>query len=179
MLDVCIEAFGETGFNGTTMRDIANRAGISQTGLMHHFPNKGDLLIEVLKARDAQMARLADQGGREGFLEAQLRVVEDNEHRPGLVQLHTLIAAEATNDDHPAHDLYRQRYDDLRLYLEVVFDELRAEGRVLVDSESRDLANAFVGVLDGLQLQWAYNREAVDVAAGLRSYLRAVVRPRG
>ena len=37
IIESCVDAFSQTGFHGATMKDIARRAGISQTGLLHHF----------------------------------------------------------------------------------------------------------------------------------------------
>lgn len=49
-LDAALELFSEQGFRGSTMRDIAERAGISMGNLYHHFPNK-DSLFERLFER--------------------------------------------------------------------------------------------------------------------------------
>ncbi|MFF4465167.1 MULTISPECIES: TetR/AcrR family transcriptional regulator [unclassified Streptomyces] len=49
IVDACTEAFGETGLYGATMKDIAKRAGISYTGLLHHFACKVDLLAVIVE----------------------------------------------------------------------------------------------------------------------------------
>lgn len=172
ILLACIEAFGEAGFHGATMKDIAQRAGISQTGLLHHFPDKAGLLIEVLQERDEQMSQLMSaHEGHTDFLHAQLELVRDNEHRPGLLQLHTMISAEATAEDHPAHDLYRERYDNLRTYLTAIFEALRDRGDLRVSTDPRVLANLFIGALDGLQLLWLYNPAEVDIVESLTALI--------
>jgi TetR/AcrR family transcriptional regulator len=43
LLDAAIEAFAENGFNGTSTRDIAERAGVHHPLITYHFKNK-DLL---------------------------------------------------------------------------------------------------------------------------------------
>lgn len=43
LLDAAIEAFSENGFNGTSTRDIAERAGVHHPLITYHFKNK-DLL---------------------------------------------------------------------------------------------------------------------------------------
>lgn len=40
IMEAAIALFAEQGFHGTTMRDIAQRAGVSQGLLHHHFGNK-------------------------------------------------------------------------------------------------------------------------------------------
>jgi AcrR family transcriptional regulator len=43
--------FGGRGFHGTSTRAIAERVGISQPSLFHHFPSKASILTELV-ARD-------------------------------------------------------------------------------------------------------------------------------
>lgn len=42
--------FGQFGFRGTSLRDIASEAGVSLTLLRHHFGAKSDLLVAVVEA---------------------------------------------------------------------------------------------------------------------------------
>lgn len=43
-----LEAFVELGYHGATIRDIAQRAGLSVPGVYHHWPTKQDLLVALL-----------------------------------------------------------------------------------------------------------------------------------
>ncbi|GHG14523.1 MULTISPECIES: TetR/AcrR family transcriptional regulator [Amycolatopsis] len=175
ILDACVEAFGTGGFHGTTMKEIAQRAGISQTGLLHHFSSKTELLTEVLATHERETAKIVREADDLHALQAQLRVVQANEARPGMVQLHNILASEATASDHPAHETYRLRYDNLRLHLTRIFAELRGRGRLKVDTKPEILANLLVAVIDGLQIQWLYNPGAADVSAGVEAFLAGVV----
>ncbi|GAA2165770.1 TetR/AcrR family transcriptional regulator [Actinomadura napierensis] len=115
VVEACVEAFARTGFYGVTMKDVARRAGISYTGLLHHFPGKEDLLLAVLEFRTEQSARLLEAaGGRDPAgrplegLRGMLAVTADNALNPGLLELHCVISGEATSPDHPAHAYYTQ-----------------------------------------------------------------------
>ena len=175
ILEVCIEAFGSSGFHGATMKDIARRAGISQSGLAHHFPTKADLLIGVLQERAEQEARVIYGAARFPLISRQHANIVDNEHRAGLIQLHSIISSEATSPEHPAHLIYRGRYDNLRQELTREFAELRELGRLRVDTTPEVLADLFVAVIDGLQVQWLYNAEAVSMSRDFREFLKLVV----
>jgi len=175
ILDACVEAFSAGGFHGTTMKEIAQRAGISQTGLLHHFSGKAELLAEVLASHERETAKIVRDADDLHTLQAQLQVAHLNEARPGMVQLHTILSSEATVSDHPAHEVYRARYDNLRLHLTRIFAELRGRGRLKVDTEPEILANLLVAVMDGLQLQWLYNPGTVDVPASIESFIANVV----
>lgn len=58
ILNAALEAFGEQGFNGASMRDIARLAGTSLSNLYNYFPSKSRLLAELLRrANDVQLSR--------------------------------------------------------------------------------------------------------------------------
>ena len=48
--------FGEHGYAGTSLADIANAADISKAGLLHHFSSKDELFAKVLERRDREDA---------------------------------------------------------------------------------------------------------------------------
>lgn len=48
VLTAAIDAFVETGYHGSTMRDLAARAGMSVPGIYHHYPDKQTLLVAIL-----------------------------------------------------------------------------------------------------------------------------------
>lgn len=48
VLAAAIDAFVETGYHGSSMRDISARAGMSVPGIYHHYPDKQALLVAIL-----------------------------------------------------------------------------------------------------------------------------------
>lgn len=58
ILEAALEAFGNQGFNGASMRDIARIANTSLSNLYNYFPSKSGLLAELLRrANDVQLER--------------------------------------------------------------------------------------------------------------------------
>jgi AcrR family transcriptional regulator len=47
-VDAAIDVFGRHGYHGTSIRDIAERAGLSSAALYHHFSSKQDLLFQIM-----------------------------------------------------------------------------------------------------------------------------------
>ena len=47
-LVAALDCFVERGYHGTTIRQIAGRAGVSVPGLYHHFPSKLALLERLI-----------------------------------------------------------------------------------------------------------------------------------
>ncbi|MGX7729155.1 TetR/AcrR family transcriptional regulator [Rhodococcus sp. 2H158] len=48
ILDHALEAFGENGFHGTTVRDLARRVGVTVPALYYHHENKEAVLVTLL-----------------------------------------------------------------------------------------------------------------------------------
>jgi AcrR family transcriptional regulator len=63
VLRAATELFAERGFHGTTVRDIANRAGTNVASGHYHFGSKRDLYVEVLRACFADVRALLARGG--------------------------------------------------------------------------------------------------------------------
>lgn len=61
ILAVAIDLFYEKGFDRTTVRDIAARAGILSGSLFHHFKNKQDILFTVMALTTRGMGESAEK----------------------------------------------------------------------------------------------------------------------
>ncbi|MFD6860284.1 TetR/AcrR family transcriptional regulator [Rhodococcus sp. NPDC060086] len=49
-LAAALDAFAERGYDGTSIREVAARAGLSVPGLYHHYPSKQALLVSLTTA---------------------------------------------------------------------------------------------------------------------------------
>ena len=54
ILDASLELFSESGFFGTSMRQIARAVGVRESALYHHFPSKDSILEALLEDFGAQ-----------------------------------------------------------------------------------------------------------------------------
>ena len=175
IVDAATEEFAESGFRSGTMKNIAERAGISQRGLVHHFASKEDLLLEVLEARTAESAQLMRAGDPKEVLRSVVDVMVDNARRPGLVELHTALFAEATSREHPAHAHHAERLRLWREYLTDVFTALEAGGALANGLDPAVAATTLVAVQDGVQVQWLYDPGTIDMSRAVDDYLAGIV----
>jgi len=56
ILDIAIPLFAEQGFSGVSMRNIANKVGISAAALYHHYPDKQSLYLAAMERAFADKA---------------------------------------------------------------------------------------------------------------------------
>ncbi|MBO0868082.1 MAG: helix-turn-helix transcriptional regulator [Micromonosporaceae bacterium] len=165
--------FGASGYRGTSLREIAARCGLSHPGLLHHFPTKQSLLLAVLEHRDeVDGARLTGRTGL-AMLHGLIELAALNATRPGIVELFTVLSAEATAADHPAHEYFVRRYQSTVHTIEKAYGRIRADGALRPGIEPGAASRQLVALMDGLQIQWLLSRRRLDMAAVLRAHLQA------
>lgn len=177
ILDAALEVFAQSGFRAGSLRDIADRVGISEAGLLHHFPSKSALLGAVLERRDEHTEEQFDFTGESGVdgLRALIALADYNASTPGAVELYSTIAAEATSPDHPAHAYFVERYAVARGLARSALEDLEARGQLRPGVDTARSAATAMAIMDGTQIQWLLDRRSVDMAAALRSYLQSLV----
>ena len=172
-----LEVFSEAGYHKGSIRDVADRVGLSQAGLLHHYPSKHLLLEAVLDWRDQDaLARMgAEQPQGLAMLEALVDLAEHNATTPQVVELHVTLSAEATAQDHPVHDYFVRRYAWLLEMVADAFEHAAARGQLEPGVDCRSAAITLVALMDGLQGLWLLDPGSVDMAEELRRYLRPLV----
>jgi AcrR family transcriptional regulator len=185
ILRAASEVFADHGYRGATLALIADRVGMSAPGLLHHFPTKEHLLIDLLALRHERdservKALASVRGGR--ILDALLVLAAKNADSPGLVRLFTILAAESIDDDHPGHDWFVQRYRRSRGFVAERLIEEQRVGLIRDDVDPDLVAAQILAMFDGLQLQWLLEPDEVDMVAALDDYLgdlRSRLAPQG
>lgn len=177
ILEAGMDVFAEQGFRSGSLREVAERVGMSQAGLLHHFSNKNELLAAILDfrdERDREKSAIEIGSGIDG-IRGLLRLVEHNMQVPGLVELHCVLSAEATSPDHPAHAHFVRRYSWLIEGMTVSFEIMAREGQLADGVDPGSAARMLIAMMDGLQLQWLLDRDSVDMAEETRRSLRPLL----
>jgi len=135
-----LACFSERGYNATTTRDVATRAGLSPAGMYVHFPSKAELLARVVGITLEQtIGALHDSLASTSTPREQLRAV-----------VGTLASVLAENDaaGRVANYEYRHLPDDLRAPIDVLRVQIRMLVREVIqagiDDKSFDVPDANV-----------------------------------
>lgn len=177
IIAAAVTVFSTSGFRDGSLRDVAERVGLSHAGVMHHFPTKVDLLQAVLAWRDEDALARLDAQHLEGLdvVRAWLEEVGRNPGTPELVDLHVTLSAEGTSADHPLHDYFVRRYDRIVGVLADALETAAARGHLRAGVDCDRAARLLVAATDGLQVQWLLARESVDMAAVLREHVASLI----
>ena len=177
ILAAAADLFADNGFRATSMVSVAEAAGLSQTGLLHHFPSKELLLAGVLARRDEQdMASLGAAEEPHGWevLDRLVRLVEHNTRREPFVRLFTAMAGEAIDAEHPGHEWLRGHHRQAAKVLVAGLRQAQEEGTCAPEAPVERIARVTLAVMDGLQIQWLMDPGEVDMAADFAAFVRTV-----
>jgi AcrR family transcriptional regulator len=178
ILDAAVDIFGSKGFAGGTLQDIADQVGMTHAGILHHFGSKEQLLLEVLTHRDeTDVANLEGQhipGGIDLFRHL-VRTAFVNAQRAGIVQAFSVLSAESVTDGHPGQAYFHERYRNLRAEVTAAFEVVCVEHGVTDRHAVADAAASILAVMDGLQVQWLLDPDAVDLGRASEFAIEAIV----
>jgi AcrR family transcriptional regulator len=170
------DGFAERGYAGASLRDIAERAGITHAGLLHHFRSKDDLLAEVLAQRDTEEWEegVAEVDGPDSLGPYLGNLLLRRQKAPELMRLWLELAAAASRPDHPAHSYFVERYERARTHVALRMRELAAQGKLREGLDADSTAVLFQAVLNGLETQWLLNPR-LDIVEPLNRFLDLIL----
>jgi AcrR family transcriptional regulator/DNA-binding XRE family transcriptional regulator len=152
-----LEAFVELGYHGASIRDIAQRAGLSVPGLYHHWASKHDMLVALLDLtmedllERARAARVEGDGPVERFARLVECLALYHTHRR---ELGFIGASEMRSLDQPN----RARIAAARQNVQRMVDDEVVEGSrrgLMATPLPREAARAVVTMCTALPQWWS------------------------
>ncbi|MFE8990701.1 TetR family transcriptional regulator [Streptomyces collinus] len=177
ILQIAMDTFAARGYNNASLQEIADRAGVTQAGVLHYFRSKAQLLTSVLDLRDASdIEQLGPERPRGlAFLRHLVDTARRNTEREGIVRLYAVLSAESVTEGHPAQDYFRERYAGLRAFVTEALAEASELGETRPGLDLEEAATAIIAVMDGLQIQWLLAPDSVDMAASTDRVITALL----
>jgi AcrR family transcriptional regulator len=179
ILDAAYDLFSTQGVRTTTIATIAAHVGLSEAGLLHHFPSKDALLLAVLERVDASFpdteAWIAEPGGGLESLRripATAHVLAD---RPELTRLRAMVSAESMLQAGDVRRHTEERLDLVRQVIAATIAKGVHDGEIRGDADPATLAVQIVAFMEGVQIQWMLAPEAVDLVASYEQYFGRLV----
>lgn len=164
ILRTAFDVISRGGYKEATLGAIARELQLDTPNLLYYFDTREDLLREVLERWAAEtLEELADGVD---FLEYFRRAVHRDLSIRGVVHLYLSFAAEAVDDEHPAHPFFRNRFAIVADYLEAVLIAGQEAGLIKPEIDPAVHARILIAIADGLQLQ-ALLDPSVDAPADL------------
>lgn len=175
-----LEVIDRVGFRKAGIKEIAAAVGLSQTGLLHYYESREELLVDVLRKRDEiNRARYYDAGVVQSIDELRDQLVHQgqrNSKTRGLVQLFSQLSVDAADPEHPAHAFFLVRNDEVQAHFLAVIRRAQAEDLVSRDVDAVQVARLLQAVSDGLQLRYLAD-PSFDMATAIDSFFQVLRLP--
>ena len=160
LIAATLDAIAESGLRGATVREIADRAGVTPGLIRHYFTSKELLFQAAYRAVMNTMFETASTAADEDASDAvdQLRTFVLANFKPPIIDPRNLslwatFISQITVDEALAA-IHREGYLAFRDRLEAyIAAALEQDGRRLAPGELRYLAIAINGLMDGLWLE--------------------------
>jgi AcrR family transcriptional regulator len=171
ILDAAAELFAAKGYRGTGVAALADRVGMTATGMLYYFGSKERLLQEVVAERDRR-----DMLDLESLTLSTLRELgRHNAETAMLTRLYVVLGAESLDPDDPLHGFFIDRYETARALVRSVVEHERDEGNFRADLNVEQIAREVIAVLMGLEIQWLVDPDGVDLAEAMEAYFDRLV----
>ncbi len=113
-----MDLFASKGYRGTGVAALADRVGMTATGLLYYFGTKERLLREVVAERDRMETIDPDREFPPALTLSSLRELgQHNVETATLTRLYLVLGAESLDPDDPLHDFFVERYEVAREFV--------------------------------------------------------------
>lgn len=159
LLEVALKLFAQYGYDGTSVRKIAEEAGMNQAMISYYFGSKEELLKSLLIYRLSNFHMQIELIFKEDLTWMQkvdklVEITLDNVHRNR--KMHKIMTLEGSDNK---RQLYIQKYIDYRREnFEAIADFIRAGQREKVFAENISL-ELLTTTIVGTYLNFYYNNE--------------------
>jgi TetR/AcrR family transcriptional regulator, transcriptional repressor for nem operon len=175
VLDLAVDCFWRTGYEATSVRDLASRMGITGTSLYNAFEDKRSLfrralehyLDESTRRRLAALGSLPPKAAIRQFLTTAIeRSLADDERR-GCFLVNS--ALEVAPHDRELGVYIAERLGELETFFAQLIRRAQAEGSVPARRDADDIARLLLGITLGIRVLARARPE--------RALLEGLVRP--
>jgi AcrR family transcriptional regulator len=153
ILDAALRLFGEKGYFGTTLRDVASAVGVRESALYNYFPGKEALFEALLTAHAAEktqrLSAILDGPVVDGRATLERLTIEmlDAWVTPGQSQLFRILMSDGLRLARDGRINLLERMNSSRPRLDEVMRHLAAERCLRTDADTQVLAMEFLGPL--------------------------------
>jgi AcrR family transcriptional regulator len=176
IIDAAVELFASKGYRGTGVAALADRVGMTATGLLYYFGTKERLLREVVAERDRMETIDPDREFPLALTLSSLRELgQHNVETATLTRLYLVLGAESLDDEDPLHDFFVERYEVAREFVRALLNDEKAQGRMRQDVDVDQVALEVIAMIMGLEYQWVTDPARVDFARAMETYIDQLI----
>lgn len=176
ILAVATVHFGRRGFEGARLVDIAAEAGVTDAGLLHHFPTKKALFEAVVQRRDNTYLNMWDPANvttrqmLDAFVESVRAAASDRD----MARFRRTLSAAAQLEGHPAEGHLGRRLEQALDGLVPFLEGCRDRGELRPDVDAQQVVLEVLAINSGLRELWLQLPERVDYPNAVATAVDAI-----
>ncbi len=163
ILETSAKLFGEKGYKGVSIRDIAQACGLTNAALYYHFKNKDDLYLAVLQDAHQRAVATLDEAARSGgSVRSRLKQLVDRYFEVMLAQRQSfqMLWRDLKNvDDVRASKLYADMRAGFMRPIRETIEAAQAKGE-MVGGDAQLYARLLHGMMIALTFEGRQNSKA-------------------
>lgn len=171
IIEAADRRFVRDGYHQTPLATIARDVGITDAGLLHHFPSKAHLLIAVSSHRfrvaDEEWADLGENPSFLAILALMWRTTDQACRQDTQVELDVIASAEAVDPSSPTHQAYVEGFTAAIADTTQRLHDARERGEIHSWIDPESLARECFALGNGLNLQWVMCGRSFDLSSTL------------
>ncbi|MGW5647722.1 TetR/AcrR family transcriptional regulator [Saccharopolyspora sp. NPDC003752] len=164
ILAAATHEFGRKGYERTRIADVARAAGVTDAGVLHHFPRKLDLFQAVVEAREEAYHALysLDFGSVRELFDAMISSVRRAGDDPDLVRFRRMLTGAAGIEGHPIEGRHRENLElALDAFAPIVQRGIET-GELHDQCEPEQIVLEILALNEGIRDQWLTLPERID-----------------
>ena len=178
-----IKLFLSKGYQGTSVKEITEAAGIGRGTLYWYFKSKDEILVSIFQRRENEFVQglIKAVNERKGDFVAKYKAFHKyatefaRDQRELAIVFNTLLNEIVGTDSVPA-TVVRGVYDRYWRFLERMLQDGKKEGSVRQDLDPALYAHVIIAAHTGMLVEWFVIGEALDVGPFVRTFRDMILR---
>jgi AcrR family transcriptional regulator len=179
ILDAAMDLFAGSGYRGTGLIAIGDRAGVSHAAVLYHFGTAENLLLSVLDER-LLLFNEASNGALIGDPVQVLRSIPEiarfNTANPELTKLFIVLKAESLNEESPSHAYFVAHRRRTHKLFRKAIEAGVTNGQFRSDVDAETKAGEIMAFIGGAENDYFLDPQRLDLEALYQAYTDDLLR---
>ena len=168
--------FFESGYQESSMDDIAREIGVTKGTLYLYFKNKEELLYEVCRRNTNLLEDNLDKMVTEDILESAKSFFKAELELPEHLRFHWIFALGEINKNQRVRKILLESYENYVKIISSRLEVLKERGLISGDANSRKLSLTMIALHNGIMMSMMQGLSEADASeifeAGIRNILK-------